>query len=113
MQIESNGGAMRFVVEQTGPWHGHQPAVDVLFDSALALTKVNLFGVLMTGMGADGAIGLKKLHDLGYPTLAESEETCVVFGMPRVAIQLGAVDKVVPLHDIPKTLVEMWKRTQA
>lgn len=106
-RLEQAEQVTRFSVEQTGPFNGHEPSVDVLFESALALRKLRLVGVLMTGMGADGAKGLQKLHDLGYSTVAESEQTCIVYGMPRVAVQLGAVDRIVPLPEIAEALMEL------
>lgn len=102
----------RFAIAATGPVNGHQPAVDVLFESALSMRSLKLVGVLMTGMGSDGARGLKKIHDAGWPTLAEAEESCVVFGMPRAAIQLEAVDTIVPLQNLAEALVQTWRKTQ-
>lgn len=112
--MEWRDAALRFGISATGPVNGHQPSVDVLFESAMELhrTKIKLVGVLMTGMGSDGARGLKKLHDAGWLTLAEAEESCVVFGMPRSAIQLDAVDKVVPLPNVAEALVAAWEKTQ-
>lgn len=106
-RLESSLNGLRFSVAETGLFNGHQPSVDVLFESALSLKKIRLAGVLMTGMGADGARGLKQLHDVGWKTIVESEETCTVFGMPRVAIQLGAADMIVPLSGIAPTLVDL------
>jgi two-component system chemotaxis response regulator CheB len=63
--------------------------------------------VILTGMGQDGAAGLKVLHDAGGPTLAQDEQSSAVFGMAKAAIELGAVDRVLPLEDIPRTLVEL------
>ncbi|KOR89991.1 protein-glutamate methylesterase/protein-glutamine glutaminase [Paenibacillus solani] len=87
--------------------NGHRPSVDVLFESLLPLTGINRHAVLMTGMGSDGARMMKKLYDAGVTsTYAESEQTCVVYGMPRSAVELGCVNYVLPLHDIAPRLVQ-------
>lgn len=78
----------------------HRPSVDVLFRSVTKFAGKNALGIIMTGMGDDGARGLKEMHDAGAPTIAEDESSCVVFGMPKEAIKLGAVDKSVPLEAI-------------
>ena len=78
----------------------HRPSVDVLFGSVAQIAGRNALGVIMTGMGDDGARGLKQMHDAGARTLAQDEASCVVFGMPMEAIKLGAVDRVVPLERI-------------
>jgi two-component system chemotaxis response regulator CheB len=65
----------------------------------------NALGVIMTGMGDDGARGMKEMHDAGARTVAEDESTCIVFGMPKEAIKLGGVDKVVPLDRIPAEII--------
>jgi two-component system chemotaxis response regulator CheB len=89
----------RYVVEvKDGPRvNRHRPSVDVMFRSVARTAGRNAVGVLLTGMGGDGAQGLLAMHDAGASTLAQDEATCVVFGMPKVAIDLGAVDKVLPL----------------
>jgi two-component system chemotaxis response regulator CheB len=81
--------------------NGHRPSVDVLFDSLVPFTELTRVAVIMTGMGADGARGLRRLRDSGAATIAESEETCVVYGMPRAAVDLQAAQHVAKLHDIP------------
>lgn len=84
----------------------HRPSVDVLFRSAAQAAGPSAVGILLTGMGDDGAAGLLEMKKAGALTLAQSEETCVVFGMPREAIALGAVDEVLPLEEIPRALLE-------
>lgn len=86
----------------TGPAIHHQrPAVDVLFDSAVkAGAGLNTLGVLLTGMGADGAAGMLSLFRAGAATIAQNEESCVVFGMPREAIRMGAAQHILPLDKI-------------
>ncbi|MBP2001099.1 two-component system chemotaxis response regulator CheB [Paenibacillus shirakamiensis] len=90
--------------------NGHRPSVDVMFESLLPITSIKHHAVLMTGMGSDGAKAMKKLHDAGVTsTLAESEETCVVYGMPRSAVELDCVNEVVPLYEIASKLVKIVK----
>ncbi|MDR2906265.1 MAG: chemotaxis response regulator protein-glutamate methylesterase [Helicobacteraceae bacterium] len=85
---------------------GHRPSVDVLFNSVAQNAGANAVGVILTGMGADGAQGMRKMHDAGAKTIAQDEKTCVVFGMPKVAIELGGVDKIVPLDFVPETALQ-------
>ncbi|OHX16057.1 chemotaxis response regulator protein-glutamate methylesterase [Chromobacterium amazonense] len=82
----------------------HKPSVDVLFRSAAKFAGRNALGVIMTGMGDDGAKGLKEMHDCGAKTIAQDEESCVVFGMPKEAIKLGAADEVMSLDMIAKAI---------
>lgn len=99
-------GARYLVRIKNGPAVNHQrPSVDVLFQSVARSAGSNAIGVLLTGMGADGAKGLLEMHEKGAYTLAQDEETCVVFGMPKEAIRLGAVDDVVPIQHIPRAIV--------
>lgn len=94
-------GARYFVEVRDGPLVcRHRPSVDVLFRSAARYAGGNAIGVIMTGMGDDGSRGMKELHDTGAYTIAQDEETCVVFGMPNEAIKAGAVDTVLPLEKI-------------
>jgi two-component system chemotaxis response regulator CheB len=90
---------------QTPPVHYCRPAVDVLFRSAAEAAGARLTGVLLTGMGSDGAIGMKAIKAAGGQTLAEHESSCVVYGMPRAAVQLGVVDHVVPLEQMPAAII--------
>ncbi len=89
---------------QEAPVHHQRPAVDVLFDSVAKYAGPNAIGVIMTGMGNDGASGMLKMKEAGAKTIAQDEDTCVVFGMPKEAIKVGAVDKVVPLQNIPASI---------
>jgi two-component system chemotaxis response regulator CheB len=79
------------------PVNRHKPSVDVLFRSLAQCTSGDALAIMLTGMGDDGAQGMRQLHDLGVRTLAQDEASCVVFGMPKEAIRLGAVDEVLPL----------------
>ncbi len=102
----ARSGAQYTVEVIDGPLvNRHRPSVDVLFRSCAKFAGRNALGVLMTGMGDDGARGLKEMHDAGATTIAEDESTCVVFGMPKEAIKLGAVDRVLPLDAIPSAIL--------
>jgi two-component system chemotaxis response regulator CheB len=83
----------------------HRPSVDVLFRSVAMAAGAKATGVLLTGMGDDGAAGLAEMHDAGARTIAQDEATCVVFGMPKEAIARGAVDQVLPLESIAAALL--------
>ncbi len=92
-------GARYYVEVREGPLvRRHRPSVDVLFRSASRYAGRNAVGVIMTGMGDDGALGMKEMFDSGAFTLAQDEASCVVFGMPQEAIKLGGVQKVLPLE---------------
>ena len=94
-------GAQYQVEVRAGPLvNRHRPSVDVLFRSVAQHAGRNALGIIMTGMGDDGARGLCELHDAGAPTLAQDEASCVVYGMPREAVRMGAVDRSVPLSRI-------------
>lgn len=89
------------------PVNGHRPSVDVLFDSVAELAGRNAVGVILTGMGRDGAAGLLKMRHAGARTLGQNEKTCVVYGMPRVAHELGAVEQQLPLGLIGEEILKM------
>jgi two-component system chemotaxis response regulator CheB len=94
-------GARYFVRVKNGPLVcRHRPSVDVLFRSAAEFVGANAIGVIMTGMGDDGARGMLEMKQAGAYNLAQDEKSCVVFGMPNEAIKRGAVDKIVPLNSI-------------
>jgi len=99
-------GAQYFVEVSDGPLvNRHKPSVDVLFRSVAQVAGKNALGVIMTGMGDDGARGMKEMHTAGAQTVAEDESTCVVFGMPKEAIKLGGVDRIVPLDRISQEII--------
>ncbi|MBJ6363397.1 chemotaxis response regulator protein-glutamate methylesterase [Paenibacillus sp. GCM10012307] len=101
-------------LSETPPRSGHRPSVDVLFESLLPYPKLRRHAVIMTGMGSDGAKGMKLLVEQNIPTaIAEAEETCVVFGMPRSAIEAGAATTVLPLHSIGSYLVSAVGRNSS
>jgi two-component system chemotaxis response regulator CheB len=94
-------GAQYYVEVRDGPLvNRHRPSVDVLFRSVAGCAGANALGVIMTGMGDDGAAGLLEMRKAGARTLAQDEDSCVVFGMPKEAIRRGAVDRVLPLSAI-------------
>ncbi|ACP24055.1 Chemotaxis response regulator protein-glutamate methylesterase CheB [Sinorhizobium fredii NGR234] len=88
------------------PVNGHRPSVDVLFDSVAELAGRNAIGVILTGMGRDGAAGLLKMRHAGARTFGQNEKTCVVYGMPRVAHELGAVEMQLPLGSIGEEILK-------
>jgi two-component system chemotaxis response regulator CheB len=103
-------GTQYFVEVVDGPLvNRHKPSVDVLFRSVARFAGSNAVGVIMTGMGDDGARGLKEMNDAGAATIAQDEASCVVFGMPKEAIKLGAADRVMSLKQIPAALIEANK----
>ena len=92
------------------PVNRHKPSVEVLFDSAARVVAGNALGVMLTGMGGDGAKGMKRMRDAGSWNLVQDEASCVVFGMPREAINAGAADEVLPLTEIAPKLIERLRR---
>lgn len=101
-------GARYYVEVKDGPLVSrHRPSVDVLFRSAARYGGKNIVGVIMTGMGDDGAKGMKEMHDAGAVTIAQDEASCVVFGMPNEAIKQGGVDKVLPLERIAAEVLKL------
>jgi two-component system chemotaxis response regulator CheB len=101
-------GARYYVEVKDGPRVHHQrPSVDILFKATAKYAGPNSIGVIMTGMGADGAEGLLEMKQAGAKTIAQDEKTCVVFGMPKEAIKLGAADEVVPLGQVAHEILRM------
>ena len=108
----SRSGANYTVSLSDGPpVSRHRPSVDVMFRSAANCAGVNCLGIIMTGMGDDGAAGMLELHQVGARTLAQDEESCVVFGMPKEAIARGGVDEVAPLGELSGRLLA-WLASQ-
>jgi two-component system chemotaxis response regulator CheB len=101
-------GARYYVEIKDGPLVSrHRPSVDVLFRSAARYAGKNAVGVIMTGMGDDGAHGMKEMFDAGAITIAQDEATCVVYGMPHEAVKLGGVNKVMPLQNIAAEVLKL------
>lgn len=90
----------------------HRPSVDVLFRSAARYAGANVIGVIMTGMGDDGARGMLEMHETGAYTIAQDENSCVVYGMPKEAVKLGGVDMELPLGKIVDEVIRYYKSTQ-
>jgi two-component system chemotaxis response regulator CheB len=106
MLLRRAGGGFRVQV-QDGPQVCYQrPSVDVLFASVAESAKERAVGALLTGMGSDGAQGLLRMKRAGARTIAQNEESCVVYGMPREAVKLGAADQVMALSAIPHALLQ-------
>jgi two-component system chemotaxis response regulator CheB len=106
--ILRRSGARYYVEIKTGPMVHHQrPAVDILFKSTAKYAGANAIGVILTGMGADGAEGLLDMKRAGASTIAQDENSCVVFGMPKEAIKMGAADRVLPLGQIAAEMMRM------
>jgi two-component system, chemotaxis family, protein-glutamate methylesterase/glutaminase len=99
-------GARYLVNVKDGPLvNRHRPSVDVMFGSVARTAGRNAIGVILTGMGGDGAKGMLEMHEAGASTIAQDEASCVVFGMPKVAIDLGGVDQVLGLEHIPRAIL--------
>jgi two-component system chemotaxis response regulator CheB len=114
MQIRKrNDGKMFIVIDDSPPVNRHKPSVDYLFDSVVEACGGKCIGVILTGMGADGAKGMLKLKNAGARTIAQDEATCAVFGMPREAIRLGAASEVLPLGDIASKLIQWLSQRKA
>ncbi|MDX7988670.1 chemotaxis response regulator protein-glutamate methylesterase [Xenorhabdus sp. 12] len=105
MELCRSGANYQIMITGALPVNRHRPSVDVLFRSVARYAGRNAVGVILTGMGSDGAAGLLEMKQAGAYTLAQDETSCVVFGMPRAAIQLGAVDEVMDLQKISKTML--------
>ncbi|ASA22243.1 protein-glutamate methylesterase/protein-glutamine glutaminase [Paenibacillus donghaensis] len=108
--VPATGGQYALALTKEEARNGHRPSVDVLFESLIPLTALERHAVIMTGMGSDGARMMKALYDSGVTsTFAESEETCVVYGMPRSAVELQCVKYILPLQEIAPRLVQAVK----
>jgi two-component system chemotaxis response regulator CheB len=101
MSVRRDGAQYRVKVADGPPVNRHKPSVDVLFRSVAECAGGNAMGVIMTGMGDDGARGLKQMRDAGAYTVGQDEATCVVYGMPAEAMRGGAVELEVPIQAIP------------
>lgn len=97
---------IRIKISDDSPVNNVKPSVDVTAEAVAEVYGGNVVGVILTGMGEDGAKGMKKLHDLGGKVIACSEDTCVIFGMPKAAIEIGAVDSVKPLFEIAEEIAK-------
>jgi two-component system chemotaxis response regulator CheB len=107
MEVLRSGAEYRVRVYSGDPVNRHRPSVDVLFRSCARYLASNAVGVILTGMGADGARGLLEMREAGARTIAQDEASCVVFGMPKEAIALGAAEEILPLGLIPAGALRM------
>ncbi|MCW8156861.1 chemotaxis response regulator protein-glutamate methylesterase [Stutzerimonas stutzeri] len=110
LSVRRNGAQYQVMVQDGPPVSRHKPSVDVLFRSLANAAGRNALGVIMTGMGDDGARGLKAMRDAGAATLAQDEESCVVFGMPKEAIRLGGVEQICNLEDLPERIAHYGQK---
>ena len=108
--VRSSGGVLKGYLDDSAPVNRHKPSVDVLFNSVANAVGSRSVGVLLTGMGADGAKGLGRLQEMGAKTVAQDERTSVVWGMPRIAIEHGYADEVLPLGRIGEYLIQRCYR---
>jgi two-component system chemotaxis response regulator CheB len=105
MVLKRSGADYVIGIEDTPPVNRHRPSVDVLFRSAASAAGKNAIGVILTGMGRDGAEGMLELSQSGAFTLAQDEKSCVVFGMPKEAIAEGGVDGTTPLAAMGEAII--------
>jgi len=110
LQLTRSGANYMTKLDDTEPVNRHKPSVDVLFDSAATYAGKNCIGVILTGMGKDGAAGMLKMKQAGAYNFAQDEASCVVFGMPKEAIAAGGVDDVGPLHELPHRVMDHLAR---
>jgi two-component system chemotaxis response regulator CheB len=111
LRIDRSGSNYVAVVEDTDPVNRHRPSVEVMFRSAAQMLGPNALGIMLTGMGADGAQAMREMKDAGSYNYVQDESTCVVFGMPRMAIQAGAAHEILPLTQIAPALLNRLAST--
>ncbi len=105
MELRRSGAKYQVVINQSPPVNRHRPSVDVMFRSVAQFAGRNSLGVILTGMGNDGAAGMLEMKQAGAYTMAQDEDSCVVFGMPKEAIKAGGVDEILPLSEIPAAML--------
>ena len=109
MTVEERNNQRVIKLNQSPPLSSHRPAVDVLFES-LAKYGDKVIAAILTGMGSDGAKGIKLIREAGGRTLAEDKSTAVVYGMPKVAVELGGIDEVLPIEAVAGELSRLAKK---
>ncbi len=107
LKVIKTGNTYRIRLTKEDPVSGHRPSVDMMMNSLAQLQISNIIGVIMTGMGSDGAKGMKNLKDQNAYNIAQNEETCVVYGMPKSAVNLGCIDEVIPLQEIAEKITKV------
>ncbi len=105
MKVKRRGSGVRVVLDEEPRGSLHRPSADVLMASVAKVYGTRALGIVLTGMGSDGVEGLRAIRGAGGRTLAESEETCVIYGMPKVAVEAGVVDKSVPLQQMAEAIL--------
>ncbi|PKK88311.1 MAG: chemotaxis response regulator protein-glutamate methylesterase [Candidatus Wallbacteria bacterium HGW-Wallbacteria-1] len=110
LTVHRSGGNYMVRCRPGDPVNGHAPSVDVMMKSVSENVGSNAVGVILTGMGSDGADGLLRMRSAGAPTIGQNQETCVVYGMPKVAFERGAVEKVVSLDNMPDQILMAVQR---
>lgn len=110
--VERDGARYVCHLNEGTPVNRHRPSVDVLFRSVAQNVGPNSVGVILTGMGDDGAHGMREMHDVGAFTIAQDEHTSVVWGMPGEAVKRGGVDKILPLNEIPYQLMKLFEQKE-
>ena len=110
MELRRSGARYHVSLNQQAPVNRHRPSVDVMFQSVARYAGANSLGVILTGMGNDGAAGMLEMKKVGAFNLAQDEASCVVFGMPKEAIKAGGVDKVLPLTELPSAMLSALNR---
>lgn len=113
MELANIAGQYRIRLSQRPLVNRHRPSVDVLFWSVATIAADKAVGVILTGMGQDGAAGLLALRDTGAQTIAQDEKTSVIFGMPRIAIELGGASEILPLRSIGKKILTFLNSTES
>lgn len=111
LSVERSGANYIARVQDGDPVNRHKPSVEVLFKSAARVAGPNAIGIMLTGMGADGAKAMREMRDAGAYCVAQDEASCVVFGMPREAIAAGAVQEVLPLNKIAQHVLDHLRAT--
>lgn len=110
MVIRREGGQYKVKLGTGEKVSGHRPSVDVLFNSCAKYAGANCVGIILTGMGSDGAKGLLKMKNIGAHTIGQDEKSCVVYGMPRIASEIGAVEIETSLDNINNTLISLLNK---
>jgi len=107
MLVRASGSQYNIELNQGPPVNRHRPSVDVLFRSAANVVGKSAVAAILTGMGKDGAQGMREMHDAGAFTIAQNKESCVVYGMPKEAVMTGGVDEELPLEQIAKKIMSV------
>ncbi|TAH63180.1 MAG: chemotaxis response regulator protein-glutamate methylesterase [Gottschalkiaceae bacterium] len=107
MIVHEHNGDIIIKLNKSLPVSGHRPSVDVMMESVASISSMKKIAVIMTGMGSDGANGIKKISESGGYTIAQDEESCVVYGMPKAAVNSGTINKILPLNEISNELINV------